>query len=113
MRIQISASCIALSLVALMFLAAFNYYVFFENATNHTALSPYALLFVFIPIAAVSLLNIRQQKSWLLPLCLSVFGLLNVWAFDTLNIMRQYDSWGRAGMPDRPAWSCVQSCAGQ
>ncbi len=90
-------------------LVLFNYYVFFDNATNHTGSSPYALLYLFVPALLISLLLIPGRRTWLFPLILALAGSVNVLAFDALDIMKGYDSWAHAGMRDRPAWSYIRA----
>jgi len=96
---------------ATLALALFNFYVFIDNSTNHAAFNPYFLFLLIVPMVVISLLMIRSSKIWLLPLILSLGLSVNVVAFDTLNIMKEYESWVHSGMPDRPTWSCFHECS--
>ncbi len=109
MRLPEKAAYASLVSAEALALALFNYYVFFANATNHTGSSPYGLLLLFVPALLISLALIPGRRIWLFPLILALAGSVNVIAFDALDIMKGYDSWAHAGMPDRPAWSCIRA----
>ncbi len=65
---------------------------------------------MFVPAAAIFLPLAWRRKLWRLPLLLAVAGIIKLAAFDLLGVMKEHSAWGLAGMPDRPAWSCLRPC---
>lgn len=102
---------IKITLSSVIPLLAYHYYVFCYNKTNHSAVSPYLLMMYFIPVAYLSIIKIKRgRQEWVIPLVFSITGVVNIVAFDQMNVMRQYDAWVYSGMPERPGWSRTKAC---
>lgn len=97
--------------VALFVIARFNYYVFVENDSNHTAFPVMILALSLAALAIISMFASRRTHSdlarslWLVLAVLAILAAANVVAFNMLHIMMEHDPWTKSGMPERPAWS--------
>jgi hypothetical protein len=107
MRKIIIVSVITVNVIAI---ALYNYYSIFLNETNHTSFTVLEICspFVFGIVIAIILIGLRYFKkirhsivleSILIAVCL--IGIVNVAVYEKLNIMMNYDTWAKKGMPEK------------
>ncbi len=93
----------AMSIALAALTAAYDYYVFFMNATNHTGLEvrqlAWAGLICGVVGAGAGLAT--RQREWALAAVLGVALFAHAYGLERAGIMMNYDDWARSGMPDR------------
>ncbi len=99
-------------LILLAILIMFNVYSLLLNESNHTGL-PLASLFYFYLISfAINFILLIVVKFNKISVCnisliyylviLSFLAIVNIGAFERFNVMMEYETWQKKGMPEKP-----------
>lgn len=92
------ANLLAIAVTLLAF--SFLFYYIWVSDSNHTGLSPYALVVFLLALLVLGAVNFRNYRQWswvLWGLC--IMGMAILIFIDVANIMLPYDVWGKRGMP--------------
>jgi hypothetical protein len=102
-----------ISSIVLILIASFNLYSLMLNRTNHTGFETYILMGIYAAIALSALIVLVLLKVfsfqielnvYIIILALCLIGILNVIAFEKLNIMMKYETWLKKGIPNKFTW---------
>lgn len=112
MQIKFSTLLLIYLLALLGILILFNVYSLLLNESNHTGLPLAGLSYFYLMTLVVNLILLIIVKFKKLPVesalivyylvVLSIVAIINIAAFEKFNVMMEYETWQKKGMPEKP-----------
>lgn len=109
-KFSILLSIYLLTLLGILIL--FNVYSLLLNESNHTGLPLTSLSYFYLITLVVNLILLIIVKFKKLPVgntsliyylvILSILAIVNIAAFEKFNVMMEYETWQKKGMPEKP-----------